>query len=430
MAATNSESIGATARRRGCDCNWGDDCREFQQILAAAKNPSAGLVRIRVPKGADKENPRKDVHSKLHFIKRVKKLCGITRDFEPGDEIYIARHHWRPTVHEAARISETPLSSTYSFKSKADWEIVNKLSDPLDIYNSPPPKKTLDQRQKAEANSRLSPLPSNPRRTVPGAPKKKPPSEGGYCVFLTPNQTKAEVVAYTSPLTNVNAEAKQSRRENQEIKKKRSRRVEDWEADMDELKSQNKKLKLENEQLQCQLKAKQQSINELGDAQRERELETTTLKGDLRKTEKKCARLEESRDSSLRHLKEENKQLRTEFQSCKSQGVQMTIDDLVGFAVSVGGLSRLTIFNDRFHAEHKDAARLFYGFDTWNETKEYVKQFFPELKDLERSCVTHYNAATKMVKFSPITEFEKCLLTKLAFRVRLNKQRLNQIIEG
>mmetsp|Transcript_39341 Transcript_39341/g.58444 ORF Transcript_39341/g.58444 Transcript_39341/m.58444 type:complete len:95 (-) Transcript_39341:405-689(-) len=93
MATTNSESIGATARRRGCDCNWGDDCRDFQQILAAAKNPLAGLVRIRAPKGADKENVRKDVHAKLHFIQRVKKLCGITRHFDAGGVICIALNH-------------------------------------------------------------------------------------------------------------------------------------------------------------------------------------------------------------------------------------------------------------------------------------------------------------------------------------------------
>ena len=70
--------------------------------------------------------------------------------------------------------------------------------------------------------------------------------------------------------------------------------------------------------------------------------------------------------------------------------------------VKSSGLSRASIWSDQFHARRKDAAKFLWGFRTWEETKEYVGAFFPELSvEWGNTPEAH------------LTAFEKCLLARM-----------------
>jgi len=42
---------------------------------------------------------------------------------------------------------------------------------------------------------------------------------------------------------------------------------------------------------------------------------------------------------------------------------------------NVGGISRLTVFNDDWHSKHHEGARLLWGYNSWREAKLYVNVF-------------------------------------------------------
>jgi len=53
-------------------------------------------------------------------------------------------------------------------------------------------------------------------------------------------------------------------------------------------------------------------------------------------------------------------------------GEDKTIKQFKQLLAESGGLSRLTIFNDRWHENHPTAAKLLWGYNNWEETKLYV----------------------------------------------------------
>jgi hypothetical protein len=75
-----------------------------------------------------------------------------------------------------------------------------------------------------------------------------------------------------------------------------------------------------------------------------------------------------------------------------------------------GGLSRLNLTSDQWHGLNPGAAKLLFGFKDWHETRMYCWAFWPEMDQRpvdDTSC--------------HITEFEKCLITKMRFRRRFEE---------
>ena len=48
-------------------------------------------------------------------------------------------------------------------------------------------------------------------------------------------------------------------------------------------------------------------------------------------------------------------------------------------AAYVGGLNRFTLINTEWHLNSHDTANTFFGFDTWEERKIYIKYLFPDV---------------------------------------------------
>mmetsp|Transcript_44335 Transcript_44335/g.94357 ORF Transcript_44335/g.94357 Transcript_44335/m.94357 type:complete len:877 (+) Transcript_44335:1360-3990(+) len=109
-----------------------------------------------------------------------------------------------------------------------------------------------------------------------------------------------------------------------------------------------------------------------------------------------------------------------------------------------GGLSRLTLFNDDWHAEHKEAAKRIWGYPSWKETKHYVEAYFPQSVynvdtsyDPSKFCTFDKGGD---VVLPTMTEFEQCLLARMFFRtfteqeivaliVDKSRRRIGQILE-
>jgi hypothetical protein len=77
------------------------------------------------------------------------------------------------------------------------------------------------------------------------------------------------------------------------------------------------------------------------------------------------------------------------------------------------GLSRWSITDDDWHAGNPKAAKDMFGFDSWEETKHYIDALF------QLVAPGYQTESTKKKQKGPgcdkMTEFEKCLLTKMLF---------------
>ena len=74
-----------------------------------------------------------------------------------------------------------------------------------------------------------------------------------------------------------------------------------------------------------------------------------------------------------------------------------------------GGLNRVTLSSDAWHARHPEAATHLFGFASWEETKDYLWVLWPELEPLVFSI-------GEAIHNKPISPFEQCLLTKMRIR--------------
>ena len=85
-----------------------------------------------------------------------------------------------------------------------------------------------------------------------------------------------------------------------------------------------------------------------------------------------------------------------------------------------GGLSRLTMFNDDWHKENKDAASKLWGYPSWKETKLHVKAYFP--RDVYEVDTSYDPSKHVMVlkdgelSLPDVSKFEACLLCRLFYR--------------
>ena len=116
-------------------------------------------------------------------------------------------------------------------------------------------------------------------------------------------------------------------------------------------------------------------------------------------TKEKLAREEAERDSAEARA--------------ASERLQRQLDD-----VKRSGLSRASIWSDQFHTRRKDAAKFLWGFPTWEETKEYVGAFFPELSvEWGNTPEAH------------LTAFEKCLLARMRIHRAFEFEALGAIFD-
>ena len=83
-----------------------------------------------------------------------------------------------------------------------------------------------------------------------------------------------------------------------------------------------------------------------------------------------------------------------------------------------GGISRLTIFNDTWHTKNSHAAKLFWGYPSWEETKLYIEAYFKDDVDTSYDPLANltYNKKGKLV-VPELSQFESCLMCRMYFRL-------------
>lgn len=143
-------------------------------------------------------------------------------------------------------------------------------------------------------------------------------------------------------------------------------------------------------------------------------------KDDLAQHRRDVARIQslECQNSKLKKQHIEDQKEITELK--KEMATMTTCDELMGFIQAYGGLGRITIFDDDWHKQHNDAARLLWGFRSYGETKQYVSDLFVDVVPVSvgAKMPRSGNSPTKL-ELTELSPFEKCLLTRLFFRREL-----------
>ena len=106
-------------------------------------------------------------------------------------------------------------------------------------------------------------------------------------------------------------------------------------------------------------------------------------------------------------------------------------DNIVKLLSSAGGLSRLTIFWDEWHDEHDEAAHVLFGYRNWKETKQYLRDYFPDELGPDSAWPSPIvaNLIDSDLKNVPLTQVEKCLLCRMFFHLRDRQKFLALIID-
>jgi hypothetical protein len=204
-------------------------------------------------------------------------------------------------------------------------------------------------------------------------------------IFLAPNVRMAEWEQLVKSLHQV-AKARESRQSTFSESRDESRPPAFYTGQIESLK---KRLKFQQE-------TENNRVGNLGTAKEydDKREEQTMQKLENKSLLRSVDGLKQSNDI----LRGENKDLICNNQSLRDSLSQTRfgVEELVDIVVSAGGLNRVTIFDDRWHKAHGHGAHLLFGFQSWQEAKEYIAVTMPDLKDFSRSKITtSYTSAFK-----------------------------------
>ena len=109
------------------------------------------------------------------------------------------------------------------------------------------------------------------------------------------------------------------------------------------------------------------------------------------------------------------------------------LEEARNIVLTIGGLSRLTLFSDQFHNKYKLAAKILFGYRSWGETKQYLYDHFPgEIEpnfNMDTIIFTRQKRKAKSkeksneFKMPKLHNFEKALICRM-FLHRINDQQM------
>lgn len=151
--------------------------------------------------------------------------------------------------------------------------------------------------------------------------------------------------------------------------------------------------------------------------ERRRDLSIHRADVDQQKTDRKLIHALREQVSQLKKQRQKDQK---EIADLKKEMASMASPaELTEFIQRYGGLCRITIFDDDWHKQNTDAAHLLWGFRTYEETKQYVRDLFVDVKVVQpRAKMTSTDSPSKF-ELDSLSPFEKCLLTRLFFRREL-----------
>ena len=95
--------------------------------------------------------------------------------------------------------------------------------------------------------------------------------------------------------------------------------------------------------------------------------------------------------------------------------------ECMDFISRVGGVSYLTMFNSAWHSAHSgkkgslNAAKLFWGYNSYQEAQLYVGAYFPGEVDVEYDPSEHVRKKDGRFVLPAISPYEKCMITRMFF---------------
>mmetsp|Transcript_14350 Transcript_14350/g.24033 ORF Transcript_14350/g.24033 Transcript_14350/m.24033 type:complete len:730 (-) Transcript_14350:42-2231(-) len=181
------------------------------------------------------------------------------------------------------------------------------------------------------------------------------------------------------------------------------RTTEQWKDVVTEMKS-------EIDEKNAIIAAKEAEVERLLELQRLKDDEIAQLKGGVEKHRKRVRRTQTSLSADAADERIEG--------YC-----EVVWEKFLTLTSNAGGISRLTIFNDEWHANHPDAARLLWGYNSWKETKLYVNVFFNGEVDVNydpSANIRHTKEGD--LKMPNLTPFERCMACRMFFHLFAHEQ--------
>ena len=123
----------------------------------------------------------------------------------------------------------------------------------------------------------------------------------------------------------------------------------------------------------------------------------------------------------LAQLEQQRKKIAEQYESIaalKELNVSAATNDFVDTTAPAGGLSRFNLLSPAWHARNQGAAKFYFGFKNWSETCVYITEIlWPYL------VIPSYDSPCAAASV-PISEFERCLVSKMFMHRDMERQAL------
>ncbi|EJK54476.1 hypothetical protein THAOC_25893, partial [Thalassiosira oceanica] len=143
----------------------------------------------------------------------------------------------------------------------------------------------------------------------------------------------------------------------------------------------------------------------------------------LREQNRKLGQTSKRRGERAEESSQEAKRLRQQLEN------SFTEEDVLRIIrEEVGGLSRVNLFDAEWHKKYPNAAKLLFGFNSFDETLTMVECLFPDVDVTQLPMLTPPKKSRKVsgdapeLKMSQLTPLERCLLCRLFFRRDLTQE--------
>lgn len=447
----------SNAQKKACVCHWGDKCSQFKTFFDKNKSELGEIIEVRysdtcnfvnfyraaiyflrIPKKIQQELkqqyeeykagqnngrcPRINI-AKFHFPyvlalqKKVRWTAPMLRKEMDECECYINRDP--PPQQDNLIIYNPELGNKQSKRAKdasngeMQFRIVpcetiaaveaiaaaeqNNNNNNREIH----PSTSVDQQTNSRSNTKKATKVDTKRTSV--AITNRSSSGNGVeqaGVASVFNRPPSLVSSITKHRHKRSVEEVASRLEMEE-KEAQDRTPDQWKEMLAEQKSE---MEEKNALLQAQVESLMEQLQKKED-------EVKQMKGHYEKQRKKVRRAM----SSIEYEEQSSE--------CIGRDGEVVWEQCLALLSNVGGISRLTIFNDEWHANHTDAARLLWGYNSWMESKLYVDAFFGNEVDVNydpSECVR--TSADGDLKLPYLTPFEKCMACRMFFHVFAHEQ--------
>ena len=176
------------------------------------------------------------------------------------------------------------------------------------------------------------------------------------------------------------------------------------------------------EQFQAERDAYQDKIRSLEEASRGKDAELSEMKARLqgKQHEAKKAKkaVKTTKDSAAKKLESTFDSAASTSDTTRNE-IKVTDIELVAIVYSVlesSGISRVNLTSESFHEKNPGAAKLFFGFETYDELRHYVSALFPDV-NVNKIGKVRRDKRRKSCSVYPkrLTPFEQCLATIMFF---------------